>query len=113
MKKVLTNQIYGNNHSYYYFEGDMTEIIHNLTKLYVEAQAAGFSNIRISWSSGYSSDDIEWCIRGDRIETDREYDARIKMEKRIAGQRKKDQLNREQQERKEYERLKKKFEKKK
>lgn len=111
-KKILTNQSYGNNHSYYYFEDDMNNVIQKLTNLYAEAKSAGFTNIRLSWRDGYSSDDIEWCIRGDRFETDVEYEKRLKIEKRVAEQRKKDKLSREQNERKEYERLKKKFENK-
>lgn len=110
---MLKDQCYVDSHSYYYFEGDIKQIIHNLTKLYADGEAAGFSNIRIVWSSGYSSDDVEWSAVGDRLETDREYDARLKTEKRVAAQRKKDRLIIAQQERKEYERLRKKFEKQK
>lgn len=111
-KKVVTDRIYDHYHgrSYYELNGKLEDIIKNLTTIMLNADAGGYSNIQINWGTGYCSDDIEWSITGDRLETDKEYEARLKLENRLDEQRKKDRLLKEQYERKEYERLKKKFE---
>ena len=111
-KKILNRQTFGFSHNYYDLDGKMEDVIKKLNTYLLEAEAAGYSNIKMDWSSGYSSDDVSWSVVGDREETDKEYESRIQLEERWAKQRKKDKVSKEERERKEYERLKKKFEKK-
>lgn len=109
-KRILISQKYGIARSYHALSGEMESVIRNMMTMLNDAKSAGYSNIKISWNEGYSSDDIEWCIFGDRLETDQEYNKRIAAEKRLAKSKKDEKLLEEQKERKEYERLKKKFE---
>ena len=64
------------------------------------------------WSFGYDEyRDCEIVIRGQRWETDKEYDKRLKQQKRLKERSEKDKIEKLENERKEYQRLKKKFEK--
>lgn len=64
------------------------------------------------WSFGYDNYDTECqiVIRGERWETDKEYDKRLKQQERSKVQNEKDKIAKLENERKQYERLKKKFE---
>ena len=62
--------------------------------------------------SSYSDDDyasVEWHIKGYRLETDKEYNKRMKEEEKVAKFKKKIKEDKEERDKKEYERLKKKF----
>ena len=67
-------------------------------------------HIKKEWS--YCSTDCEILIEGERWESDEEYDKRLKQQKRSKVQNEKDKIARLENERKQYERLKKKFEEK-
>lgn len=111
-KRMLKGQVHGYSRSPSELDGGMDEVIQRLVSLKAEAEAHGFTNLRIEVGYGYSGDDVDWTIMGDRLETDQEYDARLRAEDRLRLMRQKDKLSKEQKERKEYERLRRKFEKK-
>lgn len=65
-------------------------------------------HIEKEWSSCNTYCEI--VIKGQRWETDKEYDKRLKQQKRLKEQSEKDKIAKLENERKQYERLKKKFE---
>lgn len=71
-----------------------------------------YSGREIRFKVGYCGYDggVVLDIIETRLETDKEYDKRIKVEEKQAGLRKAAKVKSEEQERKEYERLKKKYE---
>jgi hypothetical protein len=75
-----------------------------------EAEKSGeWTGLLVSW---YSYDDytsVEWHIKGYRLETDKEYNQRMKDLEKVAKFKKKMKEDREERDKKEYERLKKKF----
>lgn len=73
-----------------------------------QKRSGEWEDIQLVRTSGYSD---EWCIEGKRLETDQEYNLRLKQEELSKKRAERYRKDEEQRERKEYERLKKKFEK--
>jgi hypothetical protein len=75
-----------------------------------EVEKSGeWTDLLVDW---YSDDDYqtaEWHIKGYRLETDKEYNQRMKDLEKVAKFKKKMKEDREERDKKEYERLKKKF----
>ena len=109
-KKMLSGQTFGYSRQLHDFDGRMEDVLKALSDLKAQAEAEGYTNLTMSVDYGYSGDDVDWSIRGDRLETDREYEQRLSIERRIKDQKRKDKKDREAHDRREYERLKKKFE---
>lgn len=96
-------------------EGGIEDTIKMLLDLKTVAESQGFTNISLyldvdnySYSGGRVFD--SWYIMGNRLETDEEYDKRMKREERIKQDNKNAAQVKLNKERREYERLKKKFE---
>ena len=83
---------------------DVIQMLANYRDKYV---ADGYFNISIYTEHYYDTVSIE--LRGDRYETDAEYEQRTSMEKAIIERQKQEKRKREDEERKLYERLKKKY----
>jgi hypothetical protein len=109
-KQVLFGRVFKYSHSLSEFDGRMEDVIQNLIEIKASAEAEGYTDLTMSVDYGYSGDDIDWTVRGNRLETDDEYEARMDMERRIKEQKRKDKKSREERDRKEYERLRKKYE---
>lgn len=110
-KKVLVGVTYGNRcRDISDFYGYIDDVVSKLTQLKKEAETEGFSNLMIVVEASYYENSSEWSLRGDRLETDKEYEKRLAIEKKITEDKKKEKLRRDENDRKEYERLKKKFE---
>lgn len=109
-KRMLTGMVFGHSRQIYDFDGRMEDVIKALSDLKAQAEAEGYTNLTMSVPYGYSGDDVDWTIHGDRLETDREYEQRLSIERRVKEQKRKDKKEREAHDRREYERLRKKFE---
>lgn len=103
----LTKTIYipGDSDITSYMDGSIEELIEVLIDRKKDAEEAGLKNISVELSIDYDYEDTEASVylKGERLETDKEHESRIKFKekcKRVA----------EEKERKEYERLKGKFE---
>lgn len=110
MKQKVLGETIGHTQGYMDLGGPVDQVLEKITDLVSKATDRGYSNIKIVWTEGYSSDDVEWFLQGDRLETDSEYNRRVDNERKQAEQKKKDRLDKHQNELKEYQRLKKKFE---
>ena len=71
-----------------------------------EAEKSGeWTDLLVAWYS----DDAEWHIKGYRLETDKEYNKRMQELEKASNLKKKMKEDKEERDKKEYERLKKKF----
>ena len=91
--------------------GDLGEYIKYLQDNKTEAENKGYSNILIEDVSEYAEDGPDYHLFGDRFENMKEYNKRIKKENAIKERKRKKKEIVDTAEMKEYERLKKKFEK--
>lgn len=89
------------------FDGKVDDVIQMLANYRDKYTADGYFNINISTDHYYDTVSIE--LRGDRYETDAEYEKRLDIEKIFAQRQKLEKQKREEDERKLYERLKKKY----
>jgi hypothetical protein len=105
-KIYVTDQlIHIDLHSYALNEA--IEMLSNLSKIYTEN---GYKNLRLDMILLYRYEDVERLyLLGDRIETDKEYNKRLKMLNEEKSKKKTDKKLAEEKERAEYERLKKKY----
>lgn len=90
-----------------YSLNEAIEMLSNLSKIYTEN---GYKNLRLDMILLRYEDVERLYLLGDRIETDKEYDKRLKMLNEGKSKKKADNKIAEEKERAEYERLKKKFE---
>jgi predicted ATPase len=105
-KIYVTDQlIHIDLHSYALNEA--IEMLSNLSKIYTEN---GYKNLRLDMILLRYEDVERLYLLGDRIETDKEYNKRLKMLNEEMSKKKADKKIAEEKERAEYERLKKKFE---
>lgn len=75
-----------------------------------EAEKSGeWSELSVDWNSDDDYQTANWYIKGYRLETDKEYNQRMKDLEKVAKFKKKMKEDREERDKKEYERLKKKF----
>lgn len=89
-------------------QGPLSDLIGALMSLQVSLKIDGWSNIQISpYDTG---DGTEYELYGDRMETDAELESRKAVEIALAKGEKRRKADKAEAERKEYERLKRKFE---
>lgn len=98
--------------SIYDLDGPIEEFIEKLKTKKKEAEQDGFRNIIINFDTcddgNYSYSEVN--LRGERIETDKEYERRIKKAENVKLKEEEKKRKVIEKERKDYERLKKKFE---
>lgn len=90
------------------FEGNIDEIVERLIKVKNSYESQGFTNLQAIVEHSYDYYDID--LYGERLETDAEYQKRLKIEARERDAKAYAKRKKEEKERREYERLKKKFE---
>lgn len=88
---------------------DLDFIIEELCRYNEEFTRKDYTNLRIQILS-YGYDHIEYVLYGDRLETDEEYNSRMKVAAIVKKHRAKKKLDKDERDLKEYKRLRKKFE---
>jgi hypothetical protein len=106
----MTNKIrVFDTHSTIHPDDGIDNLINSLQAAKEAEKSGEWTGLLVSW---YSYDDytsVEWHIKGYRLETDKEYNQRMKDLEKVAKFKKKMKEDREERDKKEYERLKKKF----
>ena len=90
-----------------HFDGKIDDVIQMLANYRDKYLAEGYFDINVHASQYY--DEVNIGIRGNRYETDKEYEKRLIYEKQIVEREKKEKKKRAEEEKKLYERLKKKY----
>lgn len=106
-RKFLSN-LYWKNVPYDYFEGDINELITKLNVLLKEASKESFT--KISFEFDWYYEDLTVRVKGDRFESDEEYNARLEYINNREIDEAKKKKKAEQAEYTKYLRLKKKYE---
>lgn len=83
-KRYLTKEL----QNYISYGGNLDEFISELTDFQREQEEKGFCNIQIDFDAGYNN--LSIVTQGQRLETDKEYAARLKKED-LAAQKYKNQ----------------------
>jgi len=104
-KKYVREEIEHNRLRVDYFEGSIIDIISNLKGLLNDGEAKGYSKISIEecvWADGF-------FVEGERLETDKEFERRLKRIESARKGAKKKKAERAEKERKLYDKLKEKY----
>ena len=105
-KKLLTNQYWNETDRDRYgtdirdnLEGYLVTSIEYLKNLFTKLVNEGWSDLSLDMSvGGYDGDEIQICVKGTRLETDKEYSVRQAKEQReIAQKRKQTKDNKEKE----------------
>jgi len=91
------------------FSGNIDEIIQKLQSIKEDLATRGYKNIRLNENAGYEN--ISHSAYGKRIETDKEFERRMKNREAQKQKKLRDKDKKKDRELKELERLKKKYEK--
>jgi hypothetical protein len=106
----MTNKIrVFDTHSTIHPDDGIDNLINFLQAAKHSENSGEWSELSVEWNSHDDYQTANWYIKGYRWETDKEYNKRIQEEEKAAKFKKKMKEDREERDKKEYERLKKKF----
>lgn len=105
MKKLITETL---KKQFDIFDKDLSILIQGLTSFKKEMEKEGYLSVWFEYYQYYDDSSVD--VMGKRYETDKEYQDRLKEEKRVAERNKKTKEKREASERATLEKLKKKYE---
>lgn len=108
-ERKLKQNVYCEELKWYQFDAELTEVIYMLTELTKKYTTLGYSKLHLDWVT--YDDSISVTLRGDVMESDEEFDNRIKNQEQLLEQDQLEKKKRKNQEYNTYLRLKKKFEK--
>ena len=108
-KKEIEVKIDGSYLDRYSFEGNINKLINKLVEIRQDATNQGYEDIRIVLEHHSWSDDDDYGIYGTRLETDLEFNKRIRTEKKKRESNLKRKLTLKEKRRKKYVQLKKEF----
>jgi hypothetical protein len=103
--KIRVYDIYTTIHP----DDGIDNLINSLQAAKVAEKTGEWSELSVEWNSYDDYQTAEWHIKGYRLETDKEYNKRMQELEKAAKFKKKMKEDKEERDKKEYERLKKKF----
>jgi hypothetical protein len=89
----------------------LTVLFDEIINEFIKWKDGGWEGVRFICPADYESQEVEFYLTAKRPETDKEYEARMKVEEQCRQWEKNRKLKREEDQRKLYEQLKNKFEK--
>lgn len=106
----MTNKIrVFDTHSTIHPDDKIDNLINSLQAAKEAEKNGEWSELSVEWYSDDDFSSVEWYIKGYRLETDKEYNKRMKDLEKASKFKKKMKEDKEERDKKEYERLKKKF----